>query len=82
MKEKIKDNALWEKVYLIILGIYLTIDVLNTTMFNIKWPSRIGYVQFAMIGAYTICKLICFTYLKKYKWYELTFSIIIIVLFC
>lgn len=81
MKEKIKDNALWEKVYLIILGIYLTIDVLNTTMFNIKWPSRIGYVQFAMIGAYTICKLICFTYLKKYKWYELTFSIIIIVLF-
>lgn len=76
--KKLDDYDLWNKAYLVILGLYVLQDVLNSTMFEINWPEKIGYVLYALVGGYAIAKMICFVYLKRYKTWELIFSLVIV----
>lgn len=76
--KKLDYYNLWNKAYLIILGLYVLINVLDTTMFEINWPEKMGYVLYAIVGGYAIAKMICFVYLKRYRAWELIFSFIII----
>lgn len=55
MKEKTTDW--WEIAYLTIYGMILLHDFLDTTMFPITWPSRIGYVFFAAVMLFMLAKL-------------------------
>lgn len=45
--KKLDYYNLWNKAYLIILGLYVLINVLDTTMFEINWPEKMGYVLYA-----------------------------------
>ena len=66
LKERIKQADWWEIAYLIIYGAVFTYEFLNTTMFEIKWPPRFGYIFLASTALYTIAKFIWHnTYTKK-----------------
>lgn len=66
LKERIKQADWWEITYLIIYGSVFTFEFLNTTMFEIKWPPRFGYIFLASTALYTIAKFIWHnTYTKK-----------------
>ena len=66
LKEKIKQADWWEITYLIIYGSVFTFEFLNTTMFEIIWPPRFGYIFLASTALYTIAKFIWHnTYTKK-----------------
>ena len=66
LKEKIKQADWWEITYLIIYGAVFTFEFLNTTMFEIKWPPRFGYLFLGSTALYVIAKFIWHnTYTKK-----------------
>lgn len=66
LKERIKQADWWEITYLIIYGAVFTFEFLNTTMFEIKWPPRFGYIFLASTALYTLAKFIWHnTYTKK-----------------
>ena len=66
LKERIKQADWWEITYLIIYGAVFTFEFLNTTMFEIIWPPRFGYIFLASTALYTLAKFIWHnTYTKK-----------------
>lgn len=65
-KTKVQQVDWWEIAYLIIYGAIFTYEFLNTTMFEIQWPPRFGYIFLAASALYTIAKFIWHnTYTKK-----------------
>lgn len=79
--QKINKNGFWENAYLLVLGIYIAIDVLNTTMFKIQWPEKIGYIQYAIIGGYGLAKFIYCIKKKLYSMWEIVLTVAIVVVF-
>lgn len=77
----VKSKRIWDNIYLIIFGLYLTIDVLNTTMFDIKWPDKIGYLQYAMVAGYAIARGIVYLKCRCYRMSEVILSVCIAVTF-
>lgn len=66
LKTKVQNADWWEIGYLIIYGAIFTYEFLNTTMFEIQWPPRFGYIFIAASALYTIAKFIWHnTYTKK-----------------
>lgn len=66
LKAKVQNADWWEIGYLIIYGAIFTYEFLNTTMFEIQWPPRFGYIFLATSALYTIAKFIWHnTYTKK-----------------
>lgn len=78
IKTKVKNADWWEITYLIVYGAIFTYEFLNTTMFEIQWPPRFGYIFLATSALYTIAKFIWNnTYTKK----EIIWSGVILVAF-
>ena len=66
LKTKLHKADWWEITYLIIYGSIFTYEFLNTTMFQIQWPPKFGYIFLASSALYTIAKFIWHnTYTKK-----------------
>ena len=66
LKERFQKADWWEITYLIIFGAVFTYEFLNTTMFEIIWPPRFGYIFLASTALYVIAKFIWHnTYTKK-----------------
>lgn len=66
MRTKVQNADWWEMGYLIIYGAIFAYEFLNTTMFEIQWPPRFGYIFLAASALYTIAKFIWHnTYTKK-----------------
>ena len=66
LKERLKQADWWEITYLIIYGAVFTFEFLNTTMFEVKWPPKFGYIFLASTALYVIAKFIWNnTYTKK-----------------
>ena len=66
LKERFQNADWWEIAYLIIYGSVFTFEFLNTTMFEVKWPPRFGYIFLASTALYVIAKFIWHnTYTKK-----------------
>lgn len=78
LKEKVQSIDWWEVSYLIIYGVIFAHEFSYTTMFDIQWPPKIGYVFMAVSALYTIAKFIWHnTYTKK----EMILSVLIIIAF-
>ena len=78
LKTKVQNADWWEIGYLIIYGAIFCFDFLNTTMFEIVWPPRFGYIFLASSALYTIAKFIWRnTYTRK----ETIFSAVILIAF-
>lgn len=78
LKLRVQNADWWEIGYLVIYGAIFCYDFLNSTMFQVQWPPRFGYIFFAASALYTIAKFIWHnTYTKK----EMIFSCIILVAF-
>lgn len=78
LRTKVQNADWWEITYLIIYGAIFTYEFLGTTMFEIKWPPRFGYIFLAASALYTIAKFIWHnTYTKK----EMILSAIILFAF-
>lgn len=78
LKVSLKNVDWWEIAYLIIYGAVITFEFLNTTMFEVKWPPRFGYVFLATTALYVIAKFIWHnTYTKK----EMIWAGVILVAF-
>ena len=78
LRTKVQNVDWWEITYLIIYGAIFTYEFLGTTMFEIKWPPRFGYIFLAASALYTIAKFIWHnTYTKK----EMILSAIILFAF-
>lgn len=66
IRERFQSADWWEITYLIIYGAVFTFEFLNTTMFEIKWPPRFGYIFLASTALYTAAKFIWHnTYTRK-----------------
>lgn len=66
LKQKLKGADWWEISYLLIYSAIFTFEFLNTTMFEVKWPPRFGYIFLVSSALYTIAKFIWHnTYTKK-----------------
>jgi hypothetical protein len=66
LRIKLKCVDWWEVAYLVIFGAVFIFEFLNTTMFEIKWPPRFGYLFLASTAVYVIAKFIWHnTYTKK-----------------
>lgn len=78
LKERLRQIDWWETTYLIIYGVIFAHEFEYTTMFNVDWPPKIGYVFMAASALYTIAKFIWHnTYTKK----EMILSVLIIIAF-
>lgn len=78
LKLRVQNADWWEIGYLVIYGAIFCYDFLNSTMFQVQWPPRFGYIFFVASALYTIAKFIWHnTYTKK----EMIFSCIILVAF-
>ena len=78
LKTKVQNADWWEIGYLIIYGFILIWEFFQTTMFEIAWPPKMGYV-FAIISCcYVVAKFIGKrSYTKK----DIILSILILVAF-
>ena len=78
LKSKLQNTDWWEIGYLVIYGAIFCYDFLNSTMFQVQWPPRFGYIFFAASALYTIAKFIWHnTYTKK----EMILSVLILIAF-
>ena len=78
LRTKVQNADWWEITYLIIYGAIFTYEFLGTTMFEIKWPPRFGYIFLVASALYTIAKFIWHnTYTKR----EMILSAIILFAF-
>lgn len=71
-KEKLKNVDWWEVGYFLVYGLIYVHEFLYTTMFDIQWPPRTGYVLMALSTLYTVAKLIWYKgYTKREKIFAL-----------
>lgn len=75
IKSKVQNANWWEIGYLILYGAIFTYSFLDTTMFEIQWPPRFGYIFLIASGLFTVAKFIWNnTYTKK----EMIWAVIIL----
>lgn len=78
LKSKLQNADWWEIGYLVIYAAVFCYEFLNTTMFQVQWPPKFGYIFFSTSALYLIAKFIWHnTYTKK----DMIFSAIILVAF-
>ena len=78
LRTKVQNADWWELTYLIIYGAIFTYEFFGTTMFEITWPPKFGYIFLAASALYTIAKFIWHnTYTKK----EMILSAVILFAF-
>ena len=78
LRTKVQNVDWWEFSYLVIYGAIFTYEFLGTTMFEITWPPKFGYIFLAASALYTIAKFIWHnTYTKK----EMILSAVILFAF-
>ena len=78
LKTKVQNADWWEIGYLVIYGAIFIYSFLNTTMFEVNWPPRFGYIFLASSALYTIAK---FIWHNSYSKKEMIMSAIILIAF-
>lgn len=76
---KVKKVDWWEASYLFIYALILAYKFLQTTMFDVTWPSYMNYACGLVIGGYAAVKFICKR--KSYTPKEIILSVIVLVAF-
>lgn len=78
LKTKVQNIDWWELGYFILYGAIFTYSFLDTTMFEIHWPPRFGYIFLIASGLFIVAKFIWHnTYTKK----EMILAAVIVISF-